>query len=298
MNHTHQWTAANIPDLNGKTAVVTGGNTGIGYEIALQLYKAGAHVVIACRDSSKGQQAVNRMMASAGRGSVTCRHLDLASLQSIQAFATGFENEYPSLDILVNNAGIMYPPATLSPEGFELQFATNFLGHFALTARLFQLIKGRIVTMGSGAYKRVNAIDFDNLRLEKGYDATTAYAVSKLADLQFALELDRRCTLNQTSIAAHPGVTKTELQRHLDPVERDERMAIFGEMMLPAQAALPALYAATAPEAVGGGYYGPDGENEYKGYPAPAFINEVAKDKESAIRLWQLAEEVTGVRLL
>ncbi|GGH10163.1 oxidoreductase [Pedobacter zeae] len=296
------WTLADMPDLRGKAAIVTGANTGIGYEIARSLYVAGADVTIAARDETKTMAAIAHMSSGQGRGSIKYAALDLADLDSVKRFSEAFCDHHPALDILVNNAGVMYPPATRTREGFELQFGVNFLGHFALSARLsailFKTPGSRIVTMSSGAYKRVENIDFSNHKMEKGYDAAQAYATSKLADLVFALELDRqiRTMGHQTaSIAAHPGVSRTSLQRHIDPKELDKRMLAFGETMPPTQAALPALYAATSPEATGGAYYGPDGEHEYSGCPAPALITETAKSTQLAAQLWELAEEATSV---
>jgi len=296
------WTTANIPDLRGKTAIVTGANTGIGYEIALQLYKAGADVTIACRDMEKGKKAAANMILGGGRGLLRCNVLNLADLDSVHRFAHEFHAGHEVLHILINNAGVMYPPPEQTREGFELQFATNFLGHFALTAQLFDLLtkasSARIVTMSSGAYKRVDTIDFENLMLEKAYDASKAYATSKLADLIFALELDNRIKkkgLNVASMASHPGVTLTDLQRHIEPAERDKRMAMFGKMMPPAQAALPALFAATDPNAKSGCYYGPNGQNEYSGYPGLAFVTNAVTDPPVVNRLWSLAEKITGI---
>lgn len=304
MNNNH-WTALDIPDITGKTAVITGANSGIGYEIALELYKSGAHVILACRDRNKAQQAVVQILSSSEKGTVRAAHLDLADLDSVKSFSEWLSDQYNSLDILINNAGVMYPPAATTVTGYELQFATNFLGHFALTARLFGLLlrapQSRVVTMSSGAYKRVKGIDFDNLRLEKEYDPTTAYGVSKLAVLMFALEFDKRCRTigyHISSSAAHPGVTRTPLQRHINPEELEKRMSIFGKTMSPAQAALPALFAATSSEATGGSYYGPNGGNEYSGYPGPALITETPRDEKSVKRLWDLAEDATGITLL
>lgn len=299
------WNLADMPDLSGKTAIVTGANTGIGYEIARALYVAGADVTIAARDETKTMAAITDMSLGQGRGSLNYAALDLADLDSVKRFSEAFCGHHPALDILVNNAGVMYPPATRTREGFELQFGVNFLGHFALSARLSAILfkepGSRIITMCSGAYKRVENIDFSNLKMEKGYDATKAYATSKLADLVFALELDRRMKTmgyQSASIAAHPGVSRTSLQRYIDPKELDERMSVFGETMPPAQAALPALYAATSAEAMGGMYYGPNGEHEYSGYPSPALITETAKSPQLAVQLWDLAEEATSLPFL
>lgn len=298
------WTKEDIPDLTGKTAIVTGGNTGVGYETAKALYEAGATVIIAARDPHKAQAAIESIQAAGqGRGMLAAGLLDLANLSRIQAFAAAFQSDYSSLDILVNNAGVMIPPASTTDDGFEMQFGVNFLGHFALTGHLLPLLKkagnARVVTVSSGAAIRVDGIDFDNLRLEKPYDAWREYAVSKLADILFTRELDRRATQAHAGVisaAAHPGVTRTDLQRHIPTEELEGLWARFNTIMEPWQGALPQLYAATAAGVQGGAFYGPDGDEEFSGYPALSDYNTPAmQDEALAARLWDYATTATGI---
>ncbi|WP_097130568.1 oxidoreductase [Spirosoma fluviale] len=292
------WTTQNIPDLDGKQALVTGGNSGIGYETALALYKAGATVTIAGRDAHRLRQAADPIKEVAGKGNVETAVLNLANLAQIEQFAQEYVSTHTRLDILINNAGVMMPPQRLTDDGYELQFGTNFLGHFALTGHLYSLLKqtpgARVVTLSSGAYKWATGIDYNNLRSEKSYDPTREYGISKLADMWFALELQRRMENTDSdlySLAAHPGIVRTGLQRHIDATA----LNTYNDVMEPWQGALPALFAATSPEAIKGGYYGPDGEKELTGYPAPAFINETATNKVEAKTLWTYAEKETGV---
>lgn len=289
-----------MPGQQGKTVLITGANTGIGYQDALAFYEKGAHVVLAVRNIQKGQDAAAQMADSGGSGSLDIMQLDLASLVSVKAFADLFRRKYQQLDILINNAGVMVPPPSTTSEGFELQFGSNFIGHFALTGLLYPLLShtphARVVTLSSGAHKWVDTIDFENLRLEKEYDARKAYATSKLADLLFALELQRRIERagdHVLSLAAHPGITQTDLQRHLP--DAAEQMAKYPDVMQPWQGALPTLYAATAPDVAGGTYYGPHGPNELNGYPAPAFISDAAKNANLAGQLWDYAERETKI---
>jgi len=299
------WNKENIPDQTGKIAIVTGANSGIGFETALALYQAGAHVIIASRDSNNASGAIKKMKARLGKGSLQTGQLNLSSLVEIRKFAETFHREHNQLHILINNAGVMIPPASKTEEGFELQFGVNFLGHFALTAQLFPILQktddARIVTLSSGAYKSAREIDFENLRSEKSYDAYREYAVSKLADMQFFLELQRRIfKANNTvlSLAAHPGVTETSLSRYMSENDYEIAMQQFKELMPAWQGALPSLYAATSPFVEPGGYYGPDGQDELHGYPSPALINESACDTQAAERLWKFAERETGIRFL
>lgn len=299
------WTKENIPDQTGKIAIVTGANTGIGYQTALALYQAGAHVAIISRSLENASEALKSMEATAGKGSLETGVLNLASLNDIKNFADKFKKEHKKLDILINNAGVMTPPAAKTDDGFELQFGVNFLGHFALTAHLYPLLKqasdSRVVTLSSGAYKSAQPIDFDNLRSEKSYDAYREYAISKLADIQFAIELQRH--INQKgdsilSLAAHPGVTESNLARHMPEEDFKAAMKQFGELMPAWQGALPSLFAATSPSVKPGGYYGPDGEHELRGFPGPALINEAANDDEAAEILWNFAQKATGISFL
>lgn len=292
------WTKEDIKHQIGKTAIITGGNSGIGYEMALALYEAGAHVVIAGRNPDKVNEAVETINTMEGKGSVEAGILDLSNLNKIRQFADDFKSKHQRLDILINNAGVMMPPPSLTDDGYELQFGTNFLGHFALTGYLYPLLKqtqnARIITLSSGAHKWAKGIDYENLKSEKSYDPNREYGISKLADLLFTIELQRRIDSKGDSVyslGAHPGITRTDLQRHIDKSALDQ----YKTVMQPWQGALPALYAATADEAQKGGYYGPDGENELTGYPAPAVVSEVAQNESEAKQLWHYAEKETGI---
>ena len=298
------WTTDNIPDLTGKTALVTGANTGIGFETAKALHQAGANVTVASRTIQKANDAVDRIkVESSGKGLLESGILELSELQKIRSFANDFISKHSRLDILVNNAGVMIPPASKTSDGFELQFGVNFIGHFALTGLLFPLLKGtrhsRIVTLSSGAAILTPDIDFENLRLERPYDEWREYAVSKLAGLVFTYEFDRRLKasgIQVLSLAAHPGVTQTDLQRHIPREALQGMFSHFKEVMEPWQGALPTLYAATEPAVKGGQFYGPDGEKEYAGYPALSKHNTPAMhDHEMAKKLWDYAEKATGV---
>lgn len=258
------WTKQNIPDQSGKTVIVTGANTGIGYETALALYETGANVVVACRDEAKAKQAIDKMQLPCGKGSLDIGILNLANLAKVKKFADDFKSKHQQLDLLINNAGVMMPPASKTDDGFELQFGVNFIGHFALTAYLYLLLKksknGRVVTVSSGASTYAKEVDFDNLKLEKPYDANREYAVSKLAELQFAFELDRRLKAigsNLISTAAHPGVVYTDLQRHIPEEELKVAWKNFSVVSEPWQGALPSLFVATSETVKGGDYYGP-----------------------------------------
>lgn len=295
------WTKNNIPDQSGKTIIVTGANAGIGYETALALYEAGAHVILTCRSQDKADETFNKIKEHTGKGSLETGILDLASLASVKQFAETFLQTHQQLDVLINNAGVMIPPASKTTEGWELQFGVNFIGHFALTGLLYPLIKAtpdsRIVTVSSMAYVR-GVIDFDNLKSEKDYDAMREYSQSKLADIYLSLELQRRIETignNVLSIAAQPGANKTELSRHMSEEAYAAAVERVGELMEPWQGALPSLYAAVSADAKGGELYGPDQDNGYRGYPAQATLLPHALDKVVAKQLWNFAEEVTGV---
>lgn len=296
------WTKNDITDQTGKIAIVTGANTGIGYETALALIQAGAHVIVAGRDHEKITAAVERMKRNRPKGSVESAVLNLSSLQDVAKFAVYYKAKYDNLDILINNAGIMTPPPGLTDDGFETQFGVNFLGHFALTAHLYpelnKSVSGRVVTISSGAARFVEKIDFDNLRIEKEYDAFIAYATSKLADVQFAFELNRRLEGNSDikSVAVHPGVVYTDLQRFIPEDKKEAAFARFKTVMAPWQGALPTLYAATEPSISGGSFYAPDGEDELSGYPALATrITPAMNDSLQGKELWEYAEKVTGL---
>lgn len=270
------WTKEDMPDLTGKIAIVTGGNTGIGYETVKALYEKGANVTLTARDEKKAKDAIEKIKSETkAAGNLEIGILNLANFAQIKTFANEFKDKHNQLDILINNAGVMIPPASKTDDGFELQFGVNFLGHFALTGHLFPLLKrspnARIVTLSSGAATLTDGIDFENLKLEKPYNEWRSYAVSKLADILFTYELDRKikaADLNILSLAAHPGVTRTDLQRHIPGEQLEEMFSEFDEVMQPWQGALPSLFAATDTLAKGGEFFGPDGEKEYSGYPA------------------------------
>ncbi|MGJ6126482.1 SDR family NAD(P)-dependent oxidoreductase [Mycolicibacterium sp. Y3] len=289
------WTAANIPDQTGRTAVVTGANTGLGYETATALAAKGAHVVLAVRDLDKGRTAAERI-----GGDVVVQRLDLGSLASVQEAADELKSTYDTIDLLINNAGVMTPPKQTTADGFELQFGTNHLGHFALTGllldRLLPVPGSRVVTVSSIGHRFARAIRFEDLQWERDYNRLIAYGQSKLANLMFTYELQRRLSGQRTTaLAAHPGGSDTELARHLPrafqlalPVAR----ALFQEA---AMGALPTLRAATDPGALGGQYYGPDGFAEQKGHPKVVTSSEYSYDVEVQRRLWAVSEELTGV---
>ncbi|MEZ0452841.1 oxidoreductase [Sphingobacterium thalpophilum] len=293
------WTKNNIPDLSGKIAIVTGSNTGIGFETAKALFEAGAHVTMAVRDGQKANNAIQQIQCeTAGTGTLEYGMLDLANISQIREFADHFMQKHTKLDILINNAGVMVPPASKTADGFEMQFGVNFIGHFALTGYLLPLVKqtanARIVTISSGAATLVDSIDFDNLRLEKSYDDWREYAVSKLADILFSYELDRRfrnANISAISVAAHPGVTRTDLQRNILHENLEGMFAAYDRVMDPWQGALPSLFAATDASVEGGKFYGPDGPKEHAGYPKLSGHNTAAMNDETlAKRLWEYAE--------
>jgi NAD(P)-dependent dehydrogenase (short-subunit alcohol dehydrogenase family) len=283
-------------ELAGKTAIVTGSNTGLGFETALDLFQKGAKVYVACRDEEKGLNAIERMKAISSGGELIYSHLDLASLSSVKDFAEKVTASESRLDLLVNNAGVMIPPPSKSKDGFELQFGVNFIGHFALTGHLFNLLESttgsRVVTLSSIAHRGA-IIDFDNFKLEKPYNNWREYGQSKLADLIFALEFEKRLRKNGCqlmSLAAHPGFSKTDLQKYMD-----KNMLDSLELMTAKEGAQPTLAACLRPDAKGGQYWGPDGYNEQKGKPALAKIDAVALDEKLNSKLWDWAKKITEV---
>ena len=292
------WTAENIPDLSGKVAIVTGANSGIGYEMARALARKEATVILACRNKRKGEAAVRQIVQEYPAAKAELLPLDLSDLASVRRFADELTSHYDRLDILINNAGIMRPPFGKTVDGFELQFGTNHLGHFALTGLLLNLItctpQARVITVSSGGH-RFGEIDFDNLNAEKGYDGGEAYGQSKLANLLFTYELQRRFKdtgVDAIAAAAHPGWTVTNLQVHWRMVQLLN--PFIGQK--PAMGALPALYAATAPDVQGGDYYGPNGWLELGGYPTEVQSSDRSHDTAVATKLWAVSEELTGVR--
>lgn len=294
------WTKKDIPNLNGRKVIVTGSNTGLGYETALALYQAGANVTIACRSRDNAEKAINKMKAVGGEGTLTFRELDLSSLNNIKQFVERFISENQMLHLLINNAGIASPPSSKTAEGFEMQFGVNFLGHFALTGLLYSLLKdtdgSRIVTISSNGYQGA-IIDFDNLKSEKDYNPLREYRQSKLANLIFAIELDRRIKNKKQqilSIAAQPGANATELTRHMSAEEIVMGKQRLGEFMEPWQGALSILFAATSNEASGGNMYEPQ-DLGLRGYPVKASIQNNAFNEQIAKKLWDFAEQTTGI---
>ena len=294
-----RWTSSDVGDQSGRVAVVTGSNTGIGLVTATELARRGAHVVMACRSVEKARAAAARRGAGAPAGGLDVMALDLASLDAVRAFADEFRRRFDRLDLLINNAGVMWPPLSRTADGFELQFGTNHLGHFALTARLLDRVKAtagaRVVTVASLAH-RFGTIAFDDLQWEsRPYRRNRAYGQSKLANLLFTGELQRRfdrAGVEALSVAAHPGYTRTDLQRHSRVLPLLNRFMA----MPPRQGALPTLFAATAGDVRPGGYYGPGGPGEFWGYPRQVGSNRESNDAAVAERLWTVSEELVGVR--
>ncbi|WP_395053294.1 oxidoreductase [Flavobacterium sp.] len=285
----------NSMELTGKIAIVTGANTGLGFETALDLYQKGAKVYVGCRDEEKGLDAIMRMKTiSETGGELVLGLFDLGSINSVKAFAEKIISTEKSLDLLINNAGVMIPPSAKSEDGFELQFGVNFIGHFTLTGQLFNLLEStpnaRVVTLSSIAHRGAS-IDFDNFKLEKPYNNWREYSQSKLADIIFALEFEKRLRANncQTiSLAAHPGFSKTDLQKNMDKAMLDSL-----ELMTAKEGAQPTLAACLHPDAKGGQYWGPDGHNEQKGKPALAKIDAAALNEDLNAKLWDWAKETT-----
>ena len=305
-----EWTTARMPSQAGKVAIVTGATSGIGFYTALALAGAGAMVVLAGRSEAKGRRACARIRARHPAAHVGFETMDLASLDSIAAFANRFAARRPSLDLLINNAGVMAVPEwRATADGFEMQFGTNYLGHFALTARLLPSLlrsrAARIVSVGSLAHRR-GAIRFDDLQGEREYRPWRAYGQSKLAILIFALELQRRSETNGwplISVAAHPGWAATDIHSSGPRMGRtglaERLLAAVNPLVAQsaAEGALPILFAATSPDAEGGGYYGPNGWGELRGAPAPAEVAPQALDHAVAERLWAVSEALTGVSM-
>jgi len=305
------WSIRNIASQQGKLAVITGATGGLGLETAIALAGAGADIVLTGRNEAKGQAALQRVRAAHPNASIHYEDLNLASLASVADFATRFAATHGALDLLVNNAGVMMPPARhTTADGFELQFGTNYLGHFALTAHLLPLLRAgraaRVVSLSSIAHKLQASIHFDDLQWERRYSPWPAYAQSKLAMLIFAIELQRRSDAagwGLLSTAAHPGYARTGLQSAgpslgLAGPSITERLGKLAEPIMShsaAEGALPTLFAATAPTARPGEYYGPLGLFELKGPPGKASISAQARDPALGARLWKVSEALTGV---
>ncbi|MFI6340599.1 oxidoreductase [Streptomyces sp. NPDC050535] len=290
------WNASDLVDQSGRTAVVTGANSGLGIATVDALARAGAHVVLAVRDLERGEAAARTVQGVAG--TVEVRRLDLADLSSVRAFAESWQGP---LDLLINNAGVMNIPEASTKDGFEMQFGTNHLGHFALTNLLLPYVTDRVVTVSSGAHRipRGTHIRFDNLNMTGAYSPTAAYSQSKLANLLFTLELQSRLAAEGSSVralAAHPGWAATNLQGHDASLARRVFMAVGNRLIAQdnTAGALPTLYAATQ-DLPGASYVGPDGFAEMRGGPALVGRSAAASDAESAVRLWAASEQLTGV---
>jgi NAD(P)-dependent dehydrogenase (short-subunit alcohol dehydrogenase family) len=301
-----RWTAADVPGQSGRVAVVTGASGGIGLETALGLARRGAEVVLACRDMAKAEPAAERVRAAGTGGRVGVVRLDLASLASVREAAGEILATWPRLDLLINNAGVMTPPYQRTPDGFELTFATNHLGHFALTGLLLHRMLGtpgsRVVTVSSVGHWE-GEMHFGDLQFERRYSGSRAYWQSKLANLLFTYELHARLTgagAGTVALAAHPGVVRTELWRTSSPLERFlisrwMRAITFWAVQDAPRGALPTLRAAVDPGALGGQYYGPSGRKQYVGHPVLVESSARSHEVADARRLWAICEELTGV---
>jgi len=297
-----KWTTADIPDQTGRVAVITGANTGLGYETARALAEHGAHVVLAVRNLDKGKDAAALIHKNSPNADVALQELDLTSLDSIRAAAEQLRATHDHIDLLINNAGVMYTPKSHTKDGFELQFGTNHLGHFAFTGllldRLLPVAGSRIVTVSSVGHRILADIHFDDLQWERSYNRVAAYGQAKLANLLFTYELQRRLASHGTTIAAaaHPGMSDTELMRNMPAplVSISERIAPVVAQN-PAMGALPTLRAASDPTVLGGQYYGPDGIGQTRGYPKIVGSSKKSHDAERQRRLWAVSEELTGV---
>ncbi len=301
------WTIENISDLSGKVIIVTGGNSGLGYESVKAFAMKGAEVVLASRSMEKGEEAKAEILKDVPDGKIKVMQLDLGDLDSVKNFASAFKLAYKKLDVLLNNAGIMMTPYFTTKNGFEGQLGTNHLGHFALTGLLMEVILktqgARIVNVSSGAHKN-GEMDFDNLQFEngQGYSPMKAYGRSKLSNLLFTYELQRTLeAANKDTIAAaaHPGVAMTNLARHLEGKFLFKILSPLFKMMAQdqAQGALPQIRASVDPTVKRGEYYGPDGKREFKGYPVVVPSNEASHNLEDAAKLWKESEKLTGVKI-
>ena len=291
------WTEKNIPNVEGKVTVVTGANSGIGYEAARALADKGARVVMACRNLDKANEAARTIRRKNPNASVEVMKLNLGDLELVRHFAKDYKARFDRLDLLINNAGVMVPPYGKTKDGFEMQFGVNHLGHFALTGRLMETLLdtpgSRVVTVSSGAH-RMGKINFNDLQWEREYKPWAAYGQSKLANLLFTFELQdrlRAAGAETKAVAAHPGYSGTNLQQH-------SRLSQMGNRFVaqsPAMGALPTLRAATASDVRGGDYYGPDGWMEMRGEPERVGASDAAYKKSTGVKLWEVSESLTGV---
>ena len=300
-----KWSAADIPDQRGRTAVVTGANSGLGLVTARELARAGASVVLACRGEDRARGAMQSIRSRVANADLSAAVLDLADLSSVRAFAESYMEAGRQLDLLINNAGIMAAPRRLTKDGFESHFGTNHLGHFALTGRLLPaLLKApapRVVTVSSLLHRR-GTMRFDDLQGERKYDRWGAYGQSKLANLMFCFELQRRAAEAGSallSLAAHPGYASTNLQFAVTNRSYEKAVGWIGNRLFAQSAdmgALPSLYAATVPDLPGGTFVGPGGRRQQRGYPTVVTAAGKAYDEDAWRRLWEVSEQLTGVR--
>lgn len=296
-----------IPSQPEKIAIVTGSNTGLGFETAFALAKKEFTVVLACRNMQKAQNAKSRILNAVPFAKVEPLQIDLTSLDSVKKFAKAYQTKFSRLDLLINNAGVMMPPFSETEDGFELQFGANHLGHFLLTGLLLDTLKAtpksRVVSLSSLVHK-TGIINFDDLQSKEKYSASKAYGQSKLACLMFAFELQRRLDRqgenNPISVAAHPGLSLTDLGRHFPKLLYRFLEATLGKIVAqsPAEGAKPTLMAALANDVKGGEYFGPQGSGERKGEPGRAFATELSKNEEIAAKLWTVSEELVGFSYL
>jgi NAD(P)-dependent dehydrogenase (short-subunit alcohol dehydrogenase family) len=296
-----KWTTVDIPDQTGRVAVVTGANTGLGYETAAALAAKGAHVVLAVRNLDKGKDAAARIAQTTPGAKVDLQELDLTSLDSVRAAAEQLKSDHDAIDLLINNAGVMFTPKSTTKDGFELQFGTNHLGHFAFTGllldRMLATPGSRVVTVSSVGHRFARqGIRFDDLQSDRDYSRVGAYGQAKLANLLFTYELQRRLAGTQTiATAAHPGGSRTELTRNLPPLVGAVTRLVEPLFQGPDMGALPSLRAATDPSVLGGQYYGPDGFAEQRGYPKVVSSSAQSHDVDAQRRLWEVSEELTKV---
>lgn len=300
-----KWIVSNMPDLSGKTIIVTGGNSGLGFEAVKAFVSKNAYVIMACRSLDRGDVAKSKIIKLFPKAQITVMELDLSSLQSIYSFVARFKKNFVRLDVLLNNAGIMMVPYGMTLDGFEKQLGTNHLGHFALTGLLLEFLRktpgSRVVNVSSLAHKQ-GKIDFANLLYAggKGYTPLKAYGQSKLANLLFTYELQRYFEINKidcNALVAHPGVSDTNLFEHIAPKWVMKLIRpVFKRLTQPASmGVLPELRASVDPEAKGSDFFGPDGKYETKGYPVLVHSNAASMDRESAAKLWEASEKLTGV---
>src|SRR5262245_17648740 len=296
-----RWTEADVPDQCGRVAVITGANTGIGFEAAAVLADKGAHVVLAVRDLDKGRDAANLITTRNPHARITLQRLDLSSLASVRAAADELKTANPRIDLLINNAGVMFTPEGVTPDGVEFQFGTNHLGHFALTGLLLDTMLpvhgSRVVTVSSLAHRVRSSTDFDDV--QRPYDRVAAYGRSKLANMLFTYELQRRLSAHDAStiaVAAHPGNSRTELFRNSPGwIRIVSKVLVALVSQSPKMGALPTLRAATDPGVRGGQYFGPGGQSEQRGYPKVVASSGQSHDEGLQLKLWKVSEELAGV---